>query len=251
MKEIVYGSPPGSLGDMVTLLPLVDATKFTFVTYPWNMRCDLLKENAHNIIIDGNFPDEVETINKYGNMEVNNQNKTIHTVYRFLKTYGVYFEDSNLIPSLKFTAKEKRESDRFRNSFNKPPFAFSIQDARLYSPLSNEEWEILFGILAEKYTLIQVSRDKPSLSVPFFDLSHFSNIRDTATILRCCDGFIGTDSGLMHLAVACDTYSFCIHEEMGTIKFDNYAYIPDMWKDKECKAFYFPPGKIPVDYLMK
>jgi len=314
MKKIIYGSPPGSLGDMVATLPLINNSDLTFVTPRHSMRCDLLKENCP-IIIDENYPDEVESINKYGDMAINNANKLCHTTIRFLKTFGVYNDTIDLIPELYFTQQEEGLSRAFKYLLDKPGLAFSLQNAQLEPSLEWDRWNRILGRLSYTHTLIQISKDtppSPEIGAYYRNFSDIGSIRNTAIILKACDAFLGIDSGLMHLAVACGCPAYCVHEVAPTktrnlkslcdkydfqlqkhgvyinnfreskeinhilkyvrqkaesmddvkrqsfciefdelicfmnnyVKFENYAYVESMWRNKPVNAFYYHPEEV-------
>ena len=240
-KQIIYGSPMGSVGDIITLLPLINASDFTFQTDSFHLRCEILKENC-KIEITKNFISDVQSIKTYGDWGLNGKLSGEHQGVRFLKVFGVLDEGVNLIPSIKLSDSEAEYGKRTTEGFNKPCLAFCPLDARFRSPIS--DWRKIIDPLKDRYTILYISKNKNE-KVFSDDLVDFSDpeaypIRNIAGILNSCKAYIGIDTGLTQLSVAAGCQTHVIHDSIGSIKFRNYAYVPEMWKG-ECKAFYYSP----------
>ncbi len=114
----------------------------------------------------------------------------------------------------------------------------------------------VFRDLRERYTILYISKNKNRETfrdyfIDFSDADAYS-IRNIASILYHCKAYLGIDTGLTQLSIAngCKTYVF--HDNIGSAKFNNYAYTFDMWRGRECRAAYYSPqdSKNLIDNLL-
>ncbi len=138
MKKIIYGAPAGSVGDIITLLPLINASDFTFQTDLPNLRCELLKGTC-KIEIRQDYLNDVESMRRYGDLALNYQLSHTHQAIRFLKVFGVYNDRMDLIPKMNLTEEEINYGSDIINKFDKPCLAICPLDARFRTPIDN--WE--------------------------------------------------------------------------------------------------------------
>jgi ADP-heptose:LPS heptosyltransferase len=243
-KQIIYGAKDGSLGDIITVLPTINSSDFTFETDTINIRGEILKENC-NVIIKKDNISHIDSLKKYGNLELFNNQTIVHQSVAFLIGFELYNDEIDLIPKLNLTKEELEYGKNIIDNFKKPCLGFCPLDARNESP--NLDWSKIINKLKEKYTILYLSKNKNSqyLKSDYIDFSdsNIYSIRKIASILKNCYRYLGVDTGLTHLSVSVRSKTYVIHESINSIKFINYAYTPRMWRHESCKSFYYDPSQ--------
>lgn len=243
-KQIIYGAKDGSLGDIITVLPTINASNFTFETDTVNIRGEILKENC-NVIIKQNNIDHINSLKQYGNLDLFMNQRGIHQSIAFLIGFELYTNEIELIPRLNLTKEEIQYGKNITDNFKKPCLGFCPLDARNESPYS--DWSSIINKLKDKYTILYLSKNKSPqyLKSDYIDFSdsNIYSIRQIASILKSCDKYLGVDTGLTHLSVSVRCKTHVVHESINSIKFINYAYIPEMWRHEKCKSFYYSPNQ--------
>ena len=256
MKKIRMKLPlDKGLGDNLTLLPLANATDLTLEITEAdisNARADVLRENCNIEIVENPSPEIPESIKIYGDEEGSKQ-RACHQGIWWLRAFGVFDDEVDLVPRIKLTEQEDNYGKHFVASLRKPTLCFCPTAAAHSGPrnwLSFVEEEVVQQVIDffEKYfTVLYISKriEPRCWRKSFIDLSspELYSIRDRAAILKYADAYFGTDTGLTHLAVAAGCKSFVWHRNMRGASYDenflNYGYTENMWREGGYNVFNY------------
>ncbi len=247
MKSIRFGMLDGSIGDALTVLPLVEACDFTLEVMEMNQRAQLFKENAKVIITDSPLF-ESESMAKYGNKNLSRP--FIHATQNFMNIYGL--DSKNYIPKLKFTKDEIEFADNFVQPLILPalvigPIIAGIKNnqndiARQYRFMDMVNWGKMLTALSSYFTLIYTCKESDYIPIAAPHIRLHESARKTAAVLNKVKLFLGVDSGLHQLSIAAGASTFILVRSFQlspTYCFTNYAYLPEMWTYELQRAFYY------------
>ncbi len=139
----------------------------------------------------------------------------VDLLYGFADALGVSAPHLDFTPQLYLAVDAAAQAQEWLAGLPHPRIALNVGASRAYKRWPLDRWTQTAQALGargcglvfvgDKNDAADVAQIKPSLTIPYADLSGQTTLRELASVLAACDLLITADTGPMHIAVAVGT----------------------------------------------
>lgn len=251
MKEITFGIPNGgSLGDLITLNPLMKQNKNSTIQFAPTLRSLQLAELflgicKIQIVDEKDLIYDVEAIKNHGYKE--RANPYEHASINFLNIFDCKTDD--ILPKINLYDFDIKFAKEILVKYKKPicinMLCGNYKDNNdlqtQYRMLPFDFWQQIINILIDKnYDVLHFGlKDDVIQGLTGVNYINGLSFRQTAACINYVKNIITVDSGLHHLSTASGANVYCLHPPDNlSYSTKNYHYDNRFWKLENRRVFY-------------